>query len=171
MGHLAIWQRKGCFFSLSLFSMLQLCCHELWHTCWPTTLIWGMGGEGKWPYRADKVLQVNSWLWKFLRTLKNTYENVPTFLSKIVWGNWFKSPDKLFRTPKNSKFQNFAAWAFHSHISHLWREIAKNLNYSSENGGFCTWSLLAWALLNQIWMKAAELFIDLIKIHHRTFFG
>ena len=50
-----------------------------------------MGGEGKWPYRTDKVLQVNSWLRKFLRTLKNTYENVPTILSKIAWGNWFKN--------------------------------------------------------------------------------
>ena len=28
------------------------------------------------------------------------------------------SPDKLFCTPRNSKFQNFAAGAFHSHISH-----------------------------------------------------
>ena len=43
---------------------------------------------------------------------------------------------KLFRTPRNCKFQNFAAGAFHSHISYLWREIAKNLNYSSENRGF-----------------------------------
>ena len=45
------------------------------------------------------------------------------------------SLDKLFRTPRNAKFQNFAAGAFHSHTSH-WREIAKNFNYSSENRGF-----------------------------------
>ena len=40
------------------------------------------------------------------------------------------SLDKLFRPPRNCKFENFAAGAFHSHISHLWREIAKNLDYS-----------------------------------------
>ena len=50
-----------------------------------------MGVEGKWPYQTDKVLKVNSWLWKFLRTLKNTYENIPTILSKIVLGNRFKN--------------------------------------------------------------------------------
>ena len=33
--------------------------------------------------------------------------------SKII------SLDKLFRTPRNFKFQNFADGAFHSHISHL----------------------------------------------------
>ena len=46
------------------------------------------------------------------------------------------SLDKLFRTSRNSKFQDFAAGVFHSHISYLWREVAKNLNYSSENWGF-----------------------------------
>ena len=51
-------------------------------------------------------------------------------------GSKLLSLDKLFRTPRNSKFRNFAAGAFHSHISYLWREIATNLNYSSENWGF-----------------------------------
>ena len=46
------------------------------------------------------------------------------------------SRDKLFHTPRNSKLQNFAAGAFYSHISYLWREIAKNFNYSPENLGF-----------------------------------
>ena len=46
------------------------------------------------------------------------------------------SLDKLFPTPRKSKSQNFEARAFHSHISYLWREIAKSLNYSSENRGF-----------------------------------
>ena len=40
--------------------------------------------------------------------------------------------DQLFHTPGNSKFQNFAAGVFHSHISYLWREIAKTLYYSSK---------------------------------------
>ena len=44
-------------------------------------------------------------------------------------GSKILSLDKLFRTPRYSKFQNFAARAFHSHISYLWREVAKNLNY------------------------------------------
>ena len=56
-------------------------------------------------------------------------------LSEAI-GSKILSLDKLFRTPRNSKFQNFAAGAFHSHVSHLWREIAKNLDYSSENRGF-----------------------------------
>ena len=56
-------------------------------------------------------------------------------LSEAI-GSKVLSLDKLFRTPRNSKFQNFAAGAFHSHISHLWRKIAKSLNYSSENRGF-----------------------------------
>ena len=51
-------------------------------------------------------------------------------------GSKILSLGKLFYTPSNSKFRNFAAAAFHSHISYLWREIAKNLNYSSENRGF-----------------------------------
>ena len=34
-------------------------------------------------------------------------------------GSKILSLDKLFRTPRNCKFQNFAAGAFHSHISHL----------------------------------------------------
>ena len=34
-------------------------------------------------------------------------------------GSKVLSLDKLFCTPGNSKFQNFAAGAFHSHISHL----------------------------------------------------
>ena len=50
--------------------------------------------------------------------------------SKIV------SLDQLFHTPSNCKFQNFAAEAFHWHLSYLWREIAENLDYSSENWGF-----------------------------------
>ena len=45
---------------------------------------WGMGGEGKWPYRTDKVLELTLDCEKVLRTSKNTYENVPTILSKIV---------------------------------------------------------------------------------------
>ena len=39
-------------------------------------------------------------------------------LSEAI-GSKILSLDKLYRTPKNSKFQNFAAGAFHSHISHL----------------------------------------------------
>ena len=39
-------------------------------------------------------------------------------LSEAI-GSKILSLDKLFRTPRNSKFQNFAAEAFHSHISHL----------------------------------------------------
>ena len=56
-------------------------------------------------------------------------------LSEAI-GSKILSLDKLFRTPRNSKFQNFAAAAFHSRISRLWREIAKNLNYSSEKREF-----------------------------------
>ena len=51
-------------------------------------------------------------------------------------GSKILSLDKLFPTPRNSKSQNFEAGAFHSHISYLWREIAKNLNHSSENRAF-----------------------------------
>ena len=47
-----------------------------------------------------------------------------TRLSEAI-GSKILSLDKLFRTSGNSKFQNFAAGAFHSHTSHLWREIAK----------------------------------------------
>ena len=39
-------------------------------------------------------------------------------LSEAI-GSKLLSLDKLFRTPRNSKFQNFAAGAFHSHIYHL----------------------------------------------------
>ena len=39
-------------------------------------------------------------------------------LSEAI-GSKILSADKLFHTPRNSKFQNFAAEAFHSHISHL----------------------------------------------------
>ena len=56
-------------------------------------------------------------------------------LSEAI-GSKILSLDKLFRTPRNSEFQNFAAGAFRSHISYLWREIAKNLKHSSENRGF-----------------------------------
>ena len=52
-------------------------------------------------------------------------------LSEAI-GSKILSLDKLFHAPSNSKFQNFAAEAFDSHISYLWREIAKNLDYSSE---------------------------------------
>ena len=91
-----------------------------------------MGGEGKWPYRTDKVLQVNSslrfrlhtpesvpksglvcvrrlvnsWLWKFLRTLKNTYENVPTILSKIVGFNLFVKGDVMVPRLTGIQFLN-----------------------------------------------------------------
>ena len=51
-------------------------------------------------------------------------------------GSKILSPNQLFHTPSNFKFQNFAAGAFHSHISYLWRENAKNFNYSSENRRF-----------------------------------
>ena len=54
------------------------------------------------------------------------------FLRQLVQ----KSLDQLFHTPSNFKFQNFAAGAFHSHLSYLWKEIEKNLNYPSENRGF-----------------------------------
>ena len=56
-------------------------------------------------------------------------------LSEAV-GSKILSLDQLFHTRSNFKFQNFASEAFCSHISYLWREIAKNLNYSSENRGF-----------------------------------
>ena len=56
-------------------------------------------------------------------------------LSEAI-GSKILSLDKLFPTPRNSKSQNFEAGAFRSHISYLWREIAKSLNYSSENWGF-----------------------------------
>ena len=39
-------------------------------------------------------------------------------LSEAI-GSIILSLDKLFRAPRNSKSQNFAAGAFHSHISHL----------------------------------------------------
>ena len=41
-----------------------------------------------------------------------------TRLPEVI-GSKILSLDKLFRTPRNSKFENFAAGAFHSHISHL----------------------------------------------------
>ena len=34
-------------------------------------------------------------------------------------GSKIFSLDTLFRTPRNSKFQNFAAGEFHSHIAHF----------------------------------------------------
>ena len=95
-----------------------------------------------------------------------SFENQTSYFVQAIL-----SLDKLLRTPRNSKFQNFAAGAFHSRTSYLWREIAKNLNYSSENRGFLYLKFPRMNLLNQIWMKAAELFIDLTKIHHMTFFG
>ena len=39
-------------------------------------------------------------------------------LSEAI-GSKILSLDKLFRTPRNFKFENFAAGAFHSHISYL----------------------------------------------------
>ena len=51
-------------------------------------------------------------------------------------GSKMLSLEQLFHTPSNFKFQNFAAGAFNSHTSYLWREIEKNLNNSSENEGF-----------------------------------
>ena len=56
-------------------------------------------------------------------------------MSEVI-GSKILSLDKLFCTLRNFKFQNFAALAFHSRISHLLREIAKNFNYSSENQRF-----------------------------------
>ena len=130
------------------------------------------GVEGKWPHRTDKVLQVNYWLYKFLRTLTNTYENVPTIMSKIVWGTWFKNfiSKPAISYLSNLKFQNFAPWVFHSNTSYLWREIVKNLNYSSKPGisvpkisSDLYWTKYGWRLQN--FLK------DLMPINHRTFFG
>ena len=39
-------------------------------------------------------------------------------LSEAI-GSKILSPNKLFRTPRNCKFQNFAAGASHSHKSYL----------------------------------------------------
>ena len=55
-------------------------------------------------------------------------------LSEAI-GSKILSLDRLFGTPSNFRLQNFAFGAFHSHISYLWREITKNLYYSSENWG------------------------------------
>ena len=56
-------------------------------------------------------------------------------LSEAI-GSKILSPDQLLHITCNFKFQNFAAGAFHSHTSYLWREIEKNLNYSSDNREF-----------------------------------
>ena len=66
----------------------------------------GDGGRGKVALPNWQSLQVNSWLWEFLRTLKNTYENVPTILSKIVGcchGNTFVKSDSLVKMIKTSE--------------------------------------------------------------------
>ena len=56
-------------------------------------------------------------------------------LSEAI-GSKILSLDQPFHTPSNFKFQNVPAGALHLHIFYLWREIARNLNYSSENRGF-----------------------------------
>ena len=74
----------------SLFPPFQCCSCVVKNfnmPCWPPTLIWGMGVEGKVALPNWQKLRVNSWLWKFLKTLKNSHENVPTILSKAVASN------------------------------------------------------------------------------------
>ena len=58
-------------------------------------------------------------------------------LSEAI-GSKILSVDKLFCTPRNFKFQIFAARAFHSHISYLWRELPKILIIPQKTEDFCT---------------------------------
>ena len=46
-------------------------------------------GEGKSSHRTEEISLVNSWLWKFLRALKMTYESVLTILPEIVAASTF----------------------------------------------------------------------------------
>ena len=56
MGHLAVWQRLGCFFPLFNDAVV------LSRTSRYMLTYMEDGGEGEWPYRTDKVLQGISWL-------------------------------------------------------------------------------------------------------------
>ena len=56
-------------------------------------------------------------------------------LSEAI-GSKILSLDKLFRTPGNCKFQNFAAGAF-THIYLIYEgKLQENFKYSTENWGF-----------------------------------
>ena len=56
-GHLAIWQRKGCLFPF--FNVAVMLSRTLTYIL-TYNIDLGDGGEGRWPYRTDKFLQVNS---------------------------------------------------------------------------------------------------------------
>ena len=86
-------------------------------------------------------------------------------------GSKILSPSQLFDTPSNLKFQNFAAGVFYSHISHLWRKTAKNLNYFSENGGFLYLKSPHMTFIEPNMDEGCRDFIDMMAVNHRTFFS